>query len=1497
MKRTFGTRLLAMVLTLCLLLALVPVYMPVETEAVSGVSSLTCAGFISNATRRNYIDVMMKYYINSSDSLQSALNNGKSVIFMFEGGSDNYDTYPYVDSNGTVRLQAVCIVVQLNSSGNAEIVFNSENCSSIPDDANFVTAGNETSGSTTIIDGIYGFQTVDHNGNYAALNTYCTTGWYNPYSNSTGYAGYCNGINIHTRSSMYCAGASYGWCNSAGCQVIGYGANSSNEFNQFMKTVAGISFNAYDGTQRTFYSYDYSKRYIDMGYYVVDRQLGLLSPGGTQYGSGSLNELYTQADLAGITAFSTKARANASFGYTSKCTFYPSHCQIKVTLDGAPINTQPCSESTANESETIATAALGATYTATGMYKNEYDNYWYRIDLGDGEEGYIYAGECSYVKEITSDITLTDYDTPNGLVAGNIFYVTGQIASKYNYIDSAAVWVHSGFGTSGSTVTGYSDSVNGYSYSLLNSNIDYNTSFNSVGTGNHTYAVSVEYTNYYADGAQTLKSNTGTIYLCEAYFVVVSSSVNQSTCSHTYTTTTIKAATCTAGGVQVKSCSTCGLVTETTTSASGHSYGAWSTVNATCTADGYKTRTCTACKKVEKQVISATGHDYDMVENAATCCEYAIYEFTCASCGDYYELNAGDMTSQWLDYIPSDMDASLFRSKTQYRYSDYQTVTSSESSMSGYTLKSSTWVQTGTGSVNYVNSWPSGFDTTSSIYTQYNKKSSKVTSSETATDKTSVTSDSQTGYLYYHWCSSSDSNHYSYSSKSSTHNIFHAYYSTTEPGTYTCDTSDMSYKTSSSACPNGYSAWFFVTEVHTQNYTTYQKQFTYERWTDFSAWSDTAVAASTTRKVETRTVYQLKSASLGGHNWINGKCGDCGASCSHVWSNTACTICGIFCTHTWSGNKCTICGISCAHSWSNGKCATCGTACSHTWSNGKCNTCGIACGHSWSNGKCSACGLSCNHSWSNGKCTACGLSCGHTWSSGKCSTCGLTCGHSWSGGKCSTCGLSCGHSWSNGKCSICGLSCGHSWSAGTCSVCGTVCNHNYVSGYCSVCGEKEPNQNYYLFGYINGAAYGYEGDYANLGDYVFVDGKLVAQFDQSSYIAVKAGNNDDWYMTNGWLGENVTSAVLYDSDTLSNSDFLYVPGGVQITFTLTKNADGTLTLSYVTAGATVVTPSITASNISVSFEDELLMNVYFSATDADSVVDYGLLTFSEKVAAPSINQAISVTEGYVVSGNYLGVSSAGIPAKKMGDTIYFSVYAKLTDGSYAYSKCYYYSPASYAYSLLNKSSTSASMKALVVAMLNYGTAAQTYFGYNTGNPVNSKLTTAQKALVSGYSGDMIDGLVMTSSAKKGTLFANGNTGFSKRTPSVNFEGAFSINFYLTPKTDVTVAGDVKFYMWDSATYNSVSTLLPSNAVATSTCELVDGRYLGVVTGIAAKDVDKTIYVAAVYTGTDGQTYVSGVIAYSLGYYLENQAGGTYMPDFAKAAAVYAYYAKQNFYEQ
>ena len=319
-------------------------------------------------------------------------------------------------------------------------------------------------------------------------------------------------------------------------------------------------------------------------------------------------------------------------------------------------------------------------------------------------------------------------------------------------------------------------------------------------------------------------------------------------------------------------------------------------------------------------------------------------------------------------------------------------------------------------------------------------------------------------------------------------------------------------------------------------------------------------------------------------------------------------------------------------------------------------------------------------------------------------------------------------------------------------------------------------------------------------------------------------------------------------------------------------------------------PSITASNVSLSFEDEILLNVYFTTANMGEAIEYGLLIFGQQVADPSTENADTINPGSYSNGDLRAVTTPGIPAKKLGDTVYFAVYARLADGSYVYSKCYHYSPYSYAYSMLNKSTTSADMKSLIVAMLNYGAAAQTYFGYNTGALVNASLTDEQKALVVDYNADMLDGLTVCAADKKGELFGNGNTGFTKRTPSVNFEGAFSVNFYFSqPKA--TVGSDVTFYVWDKATYESVDTLLPENAVATSTCTFAGTYYMGMVEGIAAKEVDETFYCAAVFTGEDGNTYVSGVIAYSLGYYLENQANGTAMPEFAQTTGVYAYYAK------
>ena len=66
---------------------------------------------------------------------------------------------------------------------------------------------------------------------------------------------------------------------------------------------------------------------------------------------------------------------------------------------------------------------------------------------------------------------------------------------------------------------------------------------------------------------------------------------------------------------------------------------------------------------------------------------------------------------------------------------------------------------------------------------------------------------------------------------------------------------------------------------------------------------------------------------------------------------------------------------------------------------------------------------------------------------------------------------------------------------------------------------------YYLVGYINGADYGIEADWANLGEYVFVDGVVTVDFNQDSYVIVKDENLTGFW-TDGWLGAGVTEVVL-----------------------------------------------------------------------------------------------------------------------------------------------------------------------------------------------------------------------------------------------------------------------------------------------------------------------------------------------------------------------------------
>ena len=328
-----------------------------------------------------------------------------------------------------------------------------------------------------------------------------------------------------------------------------------------------------------------------------------------------------------------------------------------------------------------------------------------------------------------------------------------------------------------------------------------------------------------------------------------------------------------------------------------------------------------------------------------------------------------------------------------------------------------------------------------------------------------------------------------------------------------------------------------------------------------------------------------------------------------------------------------------------------------------------------------------------------------------------------------------------------------------------------------------------------------------------------------------------------------------------------------------------------TAESNQVKSAINLTYPTLSLDGEVKYNFYYTIENVDATVeDMGMITWSAKPEDATFTSAENVITGAYFNaetGEYM-VQTNGIPAKKLGDYLYFRVYAKLSDGTYVYSNLSRYSAKAYAMDRL-ANSRSADTKALCVALLNYGAAAQMHFGYNTDNLMNADLTAEQKALVKGYSDDMVDALTAVDTTKASNFVANG--AFNKGYPSVSFEGAFAINYYFIPNKSID--GDLTLYCWDLETYNSVEKLTVDNATAKVVMtQTATGEYFGSYTGIAAKQIDETVFVAGVYE-SEGVRYSTSVVPYSVGTYCVDKVanGSDTMKAFAAETAVFGHYAK------
>lgn len=97
---------------------------------------------------------------------------------------------------------------------------------------------------------------------------------------------------------------------------------------------------------------------------------------------------------------------------------------------------------------------------------------------------------------------------------------------------------------------------------------------------------------------------------------------------------------------------------------------------------------------------------------------------------------------------------------------------------------------------------------------------------------------------------------------------------------------------------------------------------------------------------------------------------------------------------------------------------------------------------------------------------------------------------------------------------------------------------------------------YCLVGYINGRDYGFEKDYLNIGEYIFVNGTLTTTFSADSYIFIKATDNQHWFLTTNYCTN--TSGVFVENST----EKMFVPGNVELTFSLEELDATRISLSY-----------------------------------------------------------------------------------------------------------------------------------------------------------------------------------------------------------------------------------------------------------------------------------------------------------------------------------------------
>lgn len=398
-------------------------------------------------------------------------------------------------------------------------------------------------------------------------------------------------------------------------------------------------------------------------------------------------------------------------------------------------------------------------------------------------------------------------------------------------------------------------------------------------------------------------------------------------------------------------------------------------------------------------------------------------------------------------------------------------------------------------------------------------------------------------------------------------------------------------------------------------------------------------------------------------------------------------------------------------------------------------------------------------------------------------------------------------------------------------------------------------------------------------------------------VTVVDGVITDVQITDG----SIAACDEWDGTTAGLVDLLGLEVNVDAAAVTASNSNYNVTITSDFQSKPIQEGTISEPSFALVLKGEVHYQVKYQLTgfDPDQVVEFGLLQYySKKDKTYDAADEVYVWSGEMDGDSYVS-RTAGIPAKNLGDDNWFIVYVKLIDGTYRYSQRYVYSAVRYTSKAFTLYPNDTGLHALCISMLNYGTAAQIYFGHRTDELMNATyMDSRYQDLVADFNENMIDERLAARTSPYGE-FDNKSSKLSVGNYNLSLQGAISLNATsFAYSTDGVI--ETGFVYWNHDTFALGETLTWDNKTGVIKCsengENIDGTIEGSIRDIAASQMCDTFAVAA-YVKTETGYHYCGISRISVDYYAEKIINGNYtddMKDLAKYMVVYGEYAYNYF---